>query len=286
VSLPHRVPSAARPAPYLVALTLAAALLPGCQNNYSEAMVYPIRTDPILGELNKTTEYDDPDRPGQLPIFTVKDFDDDRNPFYPQRQALLDNPKNRDVSRLDPKLKQELEDVLRWVFGTPAMPKVDVEYAGLDDRAAKARKELVLSGDVLAEGSRLYRQHCLHCHGLTGDGRGPTSKWVNPHPRDYRQGLFKFTSVDQTEKTLRPRREDLLRVLHQGIEGTAMPAFNLLPEPELEALVSYVIHLSLRGYAEYEVLSEMQYTAKDGFSVPPAWKGLQRYMLYAAGPAA
>ena len=40
--------------------------------------------------------------------------------------------------------------------------------------------------DTLAEGSKLYRQHCLHCHGLEGNGRGPTGYWVNPPPRDYR----------------------------------------------------------------------------------------------------
>jgi mono/diheme cytochrome c family protein len=64
-----------------------------------------------------------------------------------------------------------------------------------------------------------------------------------------------------------------------------MPAFNLLPEPEQEALVSYVIHLAIRGYAEYEALSEMNYSAKDGFEIPGKWKGLERYMLYATGPA-
>ena len=56
-------------------------------------------------------------------------------------------------------------------------------------------------------GSKHFRLHCLHCHGLTGDGRGPSGKWLNPHPRDYRQGLFKFQSVNQAaDGTIRPPR--------------------------------------------------------------------------------
>jgi hypothetical protein len=59
---------------------------------------------------------------------------------------------------------------------------------------ADAVKNLKLDPDTLARGSSLYRLQCLHCHGLSGNGRGPTAAWVNPHPRDYRSGVFKFTS--------------------------------------------------------------------------------------------
>ena len=90
---------------------------------------------------------------------------------------------------------------------------------------------------------------------MTGDGRGPTAKWVNPHPRDYRQGLFKFQSVDQTQKSDRkPRRADLIRVIQEGVEGTAMPAHNFFSQKDLDYLASYVMHLSIRGEAEYETL--------------------------------
>ena len=106
--------------------------------------------------------------------------------------------------------------------------------------------------------------HCLHCHGVTGDGRGPTGRWVNPHPRDYRPGLFKFQSVNQEDGVTRPpRREDLYRTIHEGVEGTAMQSYNMLPEYELNALVSYVIHLSIRGEVEMEVFKNAP--EKDGF---------------------
>src|SRR5207244_3835487 len=49
----------------------------------------------------------------------------------------------------------------------------------------------------------------------------------------------------------KPRREDLIHVVTAGIEGTSMPSFGLLKLDEREAIVSYVIHLSLRGEVEY-----------------------------------
>ena len=108
----------------------------------------------------------------------------------------------------------------------------------------------------IAGGRALYQRHCLHCHGLEGNGRGPTGYWVNPHPRDYRQGAFKFTSSAQDLGVRKPRREDLRHVIVQGIEGTSMPSFGLLPPADVDAIISYVIHLSLRGEVEYQTMKD------------------------------
>jgi mono/diheme cytochrome c family protein len=117
-----------------------------------------------------------------------------------------------------------------------------------------------LDDPTLAHGSYLYRIHCLHCHGLTGNGRGPTSAWVNPHPRDYRQGKFKFMSVRSVKATgsnsHKARRADLIRTMREGVDGTSMPSFGLLAEQELEDLASYVIHLSMRGEVEYVAMMD------------------------------
>lgn len=100
----------------------------------------------------------------------------------------------------------------------------------------------------------LYRQHCVHCHGTTGDGAGPTASFLNPHPRDYRQGRFKFKS---TMKDAKPTVADLRRILIDGIPDTAMPSFALLPPDEVEALVEYVKYLSIRGEAEAALKSRL-----------------------------
>ncbi len=70
---------------------------------------------------------------------------------------------------------------------------------------------------------------------------------MNPYPRDYRTGAFKFKS---TARAAKPTTDDMRRILHEGIAGTAMPSFLLLPDDEIDALVEYVKYLSIRGQAE------------------------------------
>lgn len=94
----------------------------------------------------------------------------------------------------------------------------------------------------------LYRKHCGHCHGTSGDGAGPTAAFLVPYPRDYRQGVFKFKS---TERAARPSNEDLRRILVEGINDTAMPSFaSLLAPDEMDAIIEYVKYLAIRGEAE------------------------------------
>ncbi len=143
-----------------------------------------------------------------------------------------------DPQTLSAEARAKLDTFLKEQFGTPADPNMP---AGLS-KLTKAH---------LAEGARLYKRHCLDCHNINGDGRGVKSgQFVVPFPRDYRQGLFKFTTTG-TEK---PRRDDLLHTIHDGLKGTAMPAFSLLQEGERDLLAGYVIYLSARGQVEFESL--------------------------------
>jgi mono/diheme cytochrome c family protein len=100
----------------------------------------------------------------------------------------------------------------------------------------------------------LYMRHCSHCHGTSGDGQGPTAQYLNPRPRDYRHGVFKFTSTNDMSKV---SRKDLMRVLQYGIPGTYMPSFLLLADDELHAIVEYVRFLSLRGEYERKLVNEV-----------------------------
>lgn len=104
----------------------------------------------------------------------------------------------------------------------------------------------------LARGQAVYQERCVQCHGVSGDGQGPTAQYMYPKPRDYRRGLFKFNSTGYGN---RPLRDDLVRAVRQGIRGTSMPAFNLLPEPDQQAVVDYVIMLARRGEVEQGLVS-------------------------------
>ncbi len=226
---------------------LIALSLVGCGDvdpPYSSLVKYTVRTDPLVLTDKLGDDRYDPDRPGQLPLASLKDLFDPLHPLYVKKDVWAKEGLLRDPKAASDSDRNALEEYLALIFGTPANPTVG--YAPDEMRDA-----LKLDVRSLERGSLIYRVQCLHCHGVNGDGRGPTARWINPHPRDYRQGLFKFQSVDQTDAPRPPRRADLHRVIKYGVEGTAMPSFGLLPDSDIELLVSYIIHLSIRGKVEY-----------------------------------
>jgi mono/diheme cytochrome c family protein len=249
-----------------VRLGLLAALT-GCSNasRYPPDLKYPLRKDLLVLEQPKTDQRQLPP-PGHLDESIAKGKDDK-------------DAKMLDPGKLTAQQRGELRDALRGIFGTPAEPKVALISDDSGDgvapetaAAANRRKytnesgkqlavgvaeidDLELDEESLRRGSGLYRRHCLHCHGVPGDGRGPTGPWVNPHPRDYRAGKFKFISTNFAIANRKPRRADLLRTLSHGIDGTSMPSFGVLPERHLAQLASYVTHLSIRGEVEFDTMT-------------------------------
>ena len=151
--------------------------------------------------------------------------------------------------RLTPEQEQQVATILLAMFGTPDEP-VCLPEAGLDEAKLRLAAGPVRS-DIAGRKNGLYREHCAHCHGVTGDGLGPTAAFLNPYPRDYRPGVFKFKSTERADK---PTHEDLVRILHNGIVGTSMPSFALLSDLEVDALVEYVKYLSIRGETEIELM--------------------------------
>jgi mono/diheme cytochrome c family protein len=145
-----------------------------------------------------------------------------------------------------PEQQQQVADVLYAMFGTPDQPYV-LKATGLSRAKVETASGPVFS-DKQGRARGIYRQQCGHCHGTTGDGDGPTAALLNPYPRDYRRGLFKFKS---TERAAEPTDHDLEHVIRYGVPGTAMPAFDLLPKDDVAALVEYVKYLSIRGQTEY-----------------------------------
>ena len=153
----------------------------------------------------------------------------------------------------EPQIRQ-MGDTLTALFGTPDQPWFPAGYESLVSREHLQRASGPVSGEHAARGRGLYREHCAHCHGISGDGDGPTAPFLNPYPRDFRLGKFKFKS---TKMYRPPTDEDLRRVLIRGIAGTAMPSFHTLSEQDLDALVDYVKYLSIRGQVERALLEEL-----------------------------
>lgn len=114
----------------------------------------------------------------------------------------------------------------------------------------------------LRESAELYRQQCLHCHGINGDGKGSTSPYLSPAPRDYQRGAFKWTALNDKA---RPRRADLYHVIENGVNGTAMLSFKRFSPTQIEGLVDYVRMLSIRGETERVLASS--FDPDEGFKI-------------------
>jgi mono/diheme cytochrome c family protein len=222
-------------------------MLSGCEDAYTADLKYPVRTDYIV-DKPFTVQPTNFNGPGFLPLTSLNP---EKHFTYPDRELLKEEQKRKNI--LDPlllgdKVRADIASLLPRYFGRPRAPKVEMPAL---------ETALQLDRETLAHGSVLYRQHCLHCHGVSGDGRGPNAVWLNPPPRDYRQGVFKFTSSGQAPGDRKPLRADLRRVLMNGVEGTSMPSFSLLKPDEIDAIVSYVIHLAIRGEVEFLLMKSL-----------------------------
>jgi mono/diheme cytochrome c family protein len=297
---PIRFRSSRRQISTLALLSLALLGVAGCtQDAYDPELHYAVRTDWVVGpgtwEIQPTVF----NLPGHLPIDQLREtVNKPENEVSPDQLALRPyvGKKIFDPQKIPAEIRAEYGKNLDAMFGTPASPKVsgfNADALKVADESLNAEgivQALNVGEDKLALGSKLYRSQCLHCHGLEGNGRGPTGLWVNPPPRDYRQGIFKFTSSNLEAGVRKPRREDLLHVVTAGIEGTSMPSFGLLKPEEREAIISYVIHLSIRGEVEYLTMADqfkdeklkVTMTLREDFKDPKVKDALEDNLAFVA----
>ena len=100
-----------------------------------------------------------------------------------------------------------------------------------------------MSEQEIEAGKTVYQKWCMNCHGEEGDGEGPAAEFVQPRPRNFKNGLFKIRS---TVGTL-PSDEDLFHIISKGMPGTSMPAWEgTLSEQERTQLVHYIKTFSRR----------------------------------------
>lgn len=116
--------------------------------------------------------------------------------------------------------------------------------AGAAQAAEKPSKPMPEATEEFVEkGRTVYFRRCSFCHGLLGDGEGPAAKFLDPRPRDFTLGTYKFRT---TQSGQLPTNEDLFRTVSRGLPGTAMQAFdkdkikNGLSEDERWAVIAYI----------------------------------------------
>jgi cytochrome c oxidase cbb3-type subunit I/II len=96
-------------------------------------------------------------------------------------------------------------------------------------------------------GKLVYERRCQGCHGDQGDGNGPAATFLDPRPRNFTLGSFKFRT---TPSGSLPTDGDLYRTLTRGVRWTAMPTWHELPEKDRIAVIAYIKTFSPRWKEE------------------------------------
>jgi mono/diheme cytochrome c family protein len=113
-----------------------------------------------------------------------------------------------------------------WLDPTEFPPQKGYETEALDPKIV-----LEPTPEILAKGKDLFAKNCEACHGKEGRGDGPAAAGLSPPPRDYsKQGGWKRGYGIPT----------IFKTITEGIEGSAMPAFDYVSAKDRIALVHHV----------------------------------------------
>lgn len=108
----------------------------------------------------------------------------------------------------------------------------------------------VIAGGDLEKGKEVYQKRCWWCHGESGAGDGPAAKFMNPPPRDFTSGIYKWKSTPFDE--IAPTDDDFRRMIKgdlthnnitgwNGMNGTSMPGWSdMLGDKEVDDLIAYI----------------------------------------------
>lgn len=108
----------------------------------------------------------------------------------------------------------------------------------------------VFSADTRSSGRRVYETYCIGCHGDNGLGDGEAASFLSPQPRNFVNGAFKYFHTGETGPL--PSDESLKITIRNGLPGSAMPAFPLLTDQEIQDVTTYLKSLREGGWVEPE----------------------------------
>ncbi len=122
----------------------------------------------------------------------------------------------------------------------PLLDLIFTAFINLDRQEKIIQSVLPMPPDTLTmspKGEDLYVANCQRCHGVAGTGTGPDSIDLLPRPRNLRNQPY-FQAISDSR---------IARAIHDGIPGTAMPAFGEhLVDRDLWSLVEKVREFSRR----------------------------------------
>jgi len=90
----------------------------------------------------------------------------------------------------------------------------------------QADQQIAADPDLMEAGKRIFVTHCVRCHGENLAGDGPEANRYLPRPANFHQMM--------------PSCAASARILHEGVPGSAMPAWPLLTSNEVQAVTFYM----------------------------------------------
>jgi len=88
----------------------------------------------------------------------------------------------------------------------------------------------IATPELIAKGKQIFQVQCVSCHGPDGFGDGPAAAALNPKPRNYHTGVWRFGGT--------PTR--IFHTITVGSPGTGMASYSNLSVEDRYALAHYV----------------------------------------------
>jgi mono/diheme cytochrome c family protein len=126
------------------------------------------------------------------------------------------------------------------LFAAPVVLVVVAVFGGALVHAKLNDVHYIVEVDTV-DGAALYQKNCAYCHGPRGEGNGTAA--IQPRARSFGFDKFRFASSANAV----PTDDDLMRVIKNGIPGSAMPKFDKLTDEECQAIMGHVRQLARAG---------------------------------------
>ncbi len=137
--------------------------------------------------------------------------------------------------------------------------------------ALAAGAALAAPGDA-DRGEAIYAKRCIGCHGEEGDGLGPAAERLNPPPRDFTLGEYKFKTTAFDD--IVANDDDLIRMIRDGMPGTAMPGWgDMLSADDIGDAIAYL--KTFAGLEEEAPSAQIDYGTEVASSPESIEKGRQ-----------
>ena len=102
----------------------------------------------------------------------------------------------------------------------------------------------------IKEGKKLYQENgCALCHGGQGQGDGSLADGLKNSPRN-------FQEYDEMKRMPTIRMEQAIK---NGLEGTAMPAFNQFSDSQVDGLINYLRSFLVESYVDLKMCAFQTY---------------------------